>query len=219
MRAPLARIALFAGLVGGGLIVAWWAGAFDWLRDRPLGELVAALRGRWWTPLAIAGLATVCGCLPLPLTPIVLAGGAIFGPLLGWCLNMAGAMVGCAAGYQLARALGRDAVERLLGAERWRRLDRLVADHGMFAMIRSRFFLPLTAPNFVAAVTGMEFAPFLLSSFLGMALPIAVYTYVGHLLIRTAGADPTHTLRNAALVVLAMLAITLLPAAWRRWRR
>ncbi len=50
-------------------------------------------------------------------------------------------------------------------------------------------------------------------------MPLAIFTYVGHLLITTAATDATHTLRNATLLVLAILALSLLPALVRRLRR
>ncbi len=219
MRAPLARFALLVALVAAGLFAAYQMGLVDWLREGSLQERVLALRGQWWTPLALFGLIVLAGSLPLPTTAAVLVAGAVYGPLSGWLLNWLACMISALVGYALARVLGRDFVARILGPERWAKLDGLMNQHGFWAMTRARLMLPLSVVNYGAGVSGMRTLPFLGSSVLGMTLPIGVYTYVGHLLLTATTAESTRTLRNATLVVIAMLAMSMIGPVLRWWRR
>ncbi len=145
MRSHAVRFGLLIGLVVAGVVVAHQAGIVEWLRAHSLPELMHELRAQWWAPLAILGFCLAAGSLPLPVTPVVLVAGAVYGPARGWLIIFIGCLAGSAVGYLLARALGRDLVERLLGPERWDRLDKLIADHGLYAMVRARWMLPLVA--------------------------------------------------------------------------
>jgi uncharacterized membrane protein YdjX (TVP38/TMEM64 family) len=219
MRSPLARFVLLVALVAAGLIAAYQLGLVDWLREGSVQERVLALRGQWWTPLALFGLIVLAGFLPLPTTAAVLVAGAVYGPLRGWLLNWIACMAAAAVGYALARVLGRDFVARILGPERWARLDGMMNQHGFWAMARARLMLPLSVVNYGAGVSGMRALPFLGSSILGMTLPIGVYTYVGHLLLTATTAESTRALRNGALIVIALLAMSMTGPAMRWWRR
>ena len=216
---PAIRFALMVALVVGGLVVAYQLGLIDWLSEGSLQDKVLGLRGRWWTPLAILGLFVVAGCVPIPATAPVLIAGAVYGPWRGWLLNWFGCMLAALVGHALARALGRDFVARILGRERSAKLDKLVGEHGFWAMVRARFMAPLSVVNYAGALAGMRSLPFLLSSIVGMTIPIGIYTYVGHLLVTATGSDQERALRNSGLIVLSLLAISLVGPEIRWWRR
>jgi len=215
---PAVRFALLVALAVVGLGVAYQLGLVDWLGEGSLEERVLGLRGRWWTPLAILGLFVVAGCMPIPATAPVLIAGAVYGPWRGWLLSWFGCMLAALVGHALARALGRDFVTRILGPERSAKLDRLMGQHGFWAMVRARFMAPLAVVNYAGALAGMRSLPFLLSSIVGMTIPIGIYTYVGHLLITATGRDQARTLRDAGLIVLSLLAMSLVAPAIRWWR-
>jgi len=219
MRSPALRFAIFVLVVAVGLALSYELGLVDWLREGSVAERVVALRGHWWTPLALVGLMVIAGCLPLPTTAVVLVVGAVYGTWRGWGLNLLGCVLGAAAGYGLARALGRDFAAKVLGPKRWAKLDGLMQEHGFWAMVRARWMLPLAVVNYGGGIGGMKTLPFLLSSTLGMSIPIAIYTYVGNLLITAPSTNATATLGKAAAVVLAMLALSLAAPAVRYWRR
>jgi len=220
MRSPAVRFALFVGFVAAGLFAAHRLGLVELLTDGGLQARIAGLRDHWWTPLALLGLFVVTGCVPLPATAVVLTGGAVYGPVFGSGLNWLGCMLAALAGFLLARALGRDFVVKILGARRSASLEGLVAQHGFWTMVRARMMTPLAVANYGGGLGGMRVAPFLLSSMLGMTLPIAMYSYVGHLLATaTGGGDSTRMLRNVSLAVLAMLAMSMVGPILRWWRR
>jgi uncharacterized membrane protein YdjX (TVP38/TMEM64 family) len=215
MRSPAVRFAALVLFVCAGLAAAYHFGLIDWLRQGSVADRVMALRDPWWTPLALIGLCTLAGCLPLPTTAVVLIGGAVYGPWRGWALNLLGCVCGAVAGYALARALGRDFAIRILGPKRWAKLDGLMQEHGFWTMVRARWMLPLAVVDYGAGIGGMKVLPFLVSSVVGMAFPVAIYTYVGHLLLVAPNANPAKTLAKAAALVLALLAMSLAAPGWR----
>lgn len=219
MRSPALRFLILVTVLSVGLALSYQLGLVEWLRGGSLADRVLALRGEWWTPVALLGLFVLTGCLPLPATAVVLVGGAVYGPLRGWAFNLFGCLVGAGAGYGLARALGRDFVARVLGPKRWAKLDGLMQQHGFWAMVRARWMLPLAVVNHGGGVGGMKGLPFLLSSALGMAVPVALYTYVGHVLIVAPTKDPARAIGQAAAVVLGMLALSLAGPAFKWWRK
>lgn len=219
MRSPALRFVLLVILVAAGLVTAHQLGLVDWLREGSLQERILALRERWWTPLVLLGLFVVTGCLPLPATAVVLVAGAVYGPWIGSLVNWTGCLVGAAAGYSAARLLGRDFVAAILGAERWSKLDRLMTRHGFWTMVRARLMLPLAVVNYGGGLAGMRSGPFLLSSMLGMTLPIVLYTWIGHLLVGAVAGDAPRLVRNATLAVLGVLLMSFVGPVLRRWRQ
>jgi len=219
MRSPVLRFASLVVLVTVGLIVSYQLGLVDWLREGSVADRVLALRGHWWTPLALVGLFVITACLPLPATVVVLISGAVYGPWRGWLLSLFGLVFGAGIGYSLARVLGRDFAAKLIGAQRWAKLDSVMQEHGFWAMVRARWMMPLSVVNYGGGIGGMRALPFLLSSIVGMAIPSAIYSYVGHLLIVAPGSDPARTLGIAAAIVFAMLAVSMAGPALRFLRR
>src|SRR5947209_1721639 len=78
-------------------------------RDPVLGPLVAVL--------IVAGLV----CVLVPRTALAIAGGLVFGPLLGSVYVLVGLALGAIVGFEVGRWLGRDA---LAGSRFLRLVDR-----------------------------------------------------------------------------------------------
>lgn len=66
-------------------------------------------------PLLFAGVYALATLSPLPKSVFTLAVGAVFGLTEGLLVVLAGALVGAVLAFYLARALGRDGVQRLVG--------------------------------------------------------------------------------------------------------
>ncbi|MGH7700679.1 MAG: TVP38/TMEM64 family protein, partial [Gemmatimonadales bacterium] len=94
----------------GVLALAWLA-----LRNVPARELLAALRGSWWGPLAFVALYATLSALNFSGLALTLGGGALFGFWWGALLNTIGANAGATGAFWLARLLGRDGVRALVG--------------------------------------------------------------------------------------------------------
>ena len=80
---------------------------------------------------------TVATVVGIPGTVFTLAGGAIFGTLLGSLFNWAGATLGALGAYALVRWLGSDAVRQFLG-RRVKTLDALTSRASFATIFRLR---------------------------------------------------------------------------------
>ena len=168
-----------------------------------------------WAPLALLAIYLVLCPLGVPVSPLLLAGGLVFGFGLGSAINIAGTWGGAALTYAIGRLLGKDFVEHLLG-DRLRRLEQRIERHAFWTLLRLRFVpIPFALVNYAAALAGVRPGVFLSATALGLAPAVAVYTWFAAALFRLA-AEPDRALpvllQFAGALVL-LLALTFLP----RW--
>ncbi|MCA1783266.1 MAG: TVP38/TMEM64 family protein, partial [Intrasporangiaceae bacterium] len=140
--------------------------------------------------------------LPVPKNVATAAAGALFGVGPGAVLAWAGAMIGSAVAFGVARSLGREGVARLLRG-RLETADRALGDRGFGAVLLARLVpvVPFTALNYGAAVTGVETRHYLAATALGMVPGTVAYAALG----ASAGTDPQVT--AAALAALVLLSV------------
>lgn len=225
IRRALLRFLLLAAVVAAALAAARWSPLAAYLDPEALAALLARLRAIWWAPAVLVGLYLVLCPLGLPVTPLIFAGGAVFGAARGSLWNGIGVFLGAAASYGFARGLGRDFVAHLARG-RFKGIERRLARADFWALVSVRFVpLPFPLVNYAAALAGVPAGRFLVSSAVGLVPVAAVYTVFATAMIRAAGVDGgggagTTTAWAAAAVVLLFL-LTLLPrlVIGRRRRR
>ena len=91
--------------------------------------------------------------LALPMSLLSMAGGYVFGGPLGAAANCAGINLGALLAFMLARAIGRDAVEALVGT-RTERYLRGVWAHPIGTLFFLRF-MPIFSFTVVSALSGV----------------------------------------------------------------
>ena len=155
----------------------------------------------------------------LPALPLTLAGGAIFGVGAGIALTWLGATLGATGAFLLARALGGDALRRLLGA-RAGTLDRLLGDGAFLTILRLRLIpvVPFNALNFGAGLAGVRATHYVAATAIGILPGTSVYIYFADALLAGAdGARQTAFIRVSIAGAL-LLALSYLPALAKRAR-
>ena len=118
---------------------------------------------------------------PIPAFLITLSNAAIFGWVKGAMLSWSSAMAGAALCFFLARALGRDAVERLTSKGAMESVDVFFERYGKYAILICRL-LPFVSFDFVsygAGLTNMGFWSFFIVTGIGQLPATIVYSYVG----------------------------------------
>jgi len=167
--------------------VAWWGLAsieyarylsptvlMDWLRDAgPLAPL-----------LLIGSMACAVVIPPIPSLPLDLAAGATFGPLYGALYAMIGAEIGAIGCFLIARALGRDALSRLLKVEAT--FCQMCTDHQLMGLMFFARLIPIFSFDVVsygAGLTNISLKTFALATLVGMAPPTFALTYLGNSVI------------------------------------
>ncbi len=225
------RVSLRVAILRFSILVAVLVAAFFVVRLTPLSEfltkdrmvaIMTDLRSAWWSPLALIALYVVLAPTGLPVSPLIWAGGVVFGIWWGWLYNFIGALLGASASFLMARALGRDLILHVASEPVLERTERLLEKHGFWTLVRVRFFpIPFAIINYGAALAGIRWSVFASSSILGLAPSMVIWTYFGYALFSVTVADRSTVIRNLVIaLVLALLLTFLVPLrnAWKRRR-
>jgi len=168
-------VTVLAGLVFGDALLAQVPngaipGSTNWI-----GNL-----GVWAYAVAPLGMILV-SILPIPAEIPAAANGMIFGPVVGTLITWAGAVVGAAISFELARRFGRPLGERYVGADRVRKADEMVRAAGWPGLITLRLIpvVAFTAINWASGLTSVSRWTFLWTTMVGILPGAFVFTWSG----------------------------------------
>jgi len=219
-RGLVLRFLALVAIVGGGFALLRWSPLAQYVSPHEIPQLLARLRHTWWAPVLLIGAYAALSPLGFPASPLMVAGGAVFGTVLGTLYNLVGLVLGASTTYALGRLLGRDLIVHLAGRQ-VKRVERIITRHGGFwGMVSIRFVpAPFALTNYCAAFAGVPFGLFVGSTTVGLAITAPVYTYFADVLAHAAtGARTGIYLQFAAALVLLMAAV-LTPRIWRARQR
>ncbi len=165
-------------------------------------------------PLAVVMLMTVAVVAsPIPSAPIALAAGAAYGHYAGAAYVALGSELGALVAFMIARHLGRDVVERILG-ERARQGLLGSQNALMLAIFVSRLlpFISFDAMSYAAGLSRIHVWRFLLATLAGI-LPASFL--LAHL-----GAEAlSGRFGRAEWLVIGLGLATAAPLIWAAWHR
>lgn len=213
-RAPAGPGAAWRYLRGGLLLVGFAAVILAIRREgvpTSAEEVDAALRGLGpWAGAALLSAFLVRPLFLLPITPLWIGAGAVFGWVTGTLLALVGTSLGAGVGFALARRLGRGFVEARLGTRlpRWTRISE---EGGLRTVLALQLtpVMPHDLINGMAGVSRMRYRSFAIGSLLGTMPIIAVYAWVGQAVWEI----PSPEFWAAVGILTAM---TVLMLAWNR---
>jgi uncharacterized membrane protein YdjX (TVP38/TMEM64 family) len=135
-----------------------------------------------WAPV-ISALLMILQTLiaPLPAFLLAFANGLAFGVWWGGLLTFGSATLASAISFWLARALGRPAVEALVGKSGIELADRWFARRGALAVLIARL-IPIVSfdvVSYAAGLTRMHFLSFLVATMVGITPATFLYAYLG----------------------------------------
>ena len=161
----------------------WWGlASFDYERYLTPTALAQWLNDAGpWAPLLLIG-SMVCAVVipPIPSLPLDLAAGAAFGLFYGALYAVIGAEIGAIACFLVARALGREALSRVLKTELT--FCQICMDHQLMGVMFFARLIPIFSFDVVsygAGLTNISLKTFALATFFGMAPPTFAFTYLG----------------------------------------
>ncbi|MGA8847023.1 MAG: TVP38/TMEM64 family protein [Nocardioides sp.] len=133
-----------------------------------------------WGPAVFFAVYTLLALVPWPKAVLTAAGGMLFGMWGGALLSLGAALIGAICSFGVGRLLGRDAVDRLIHG-RLRRVDALLSDHGLSAVLVVRLVpvVPYTAINYAAGLSGVSLRNYVLGSGIGMLPGSLAYAAMG----------------------------------------
>lgn len=219
-RAPHRSYVKLAGLVLlllAVLLVVRTLGLGRYSDPTAIAAAVSSLRARpHAAPLFVAAYA-VGAALALPGSVLTIAGGAIFGFRLGLLLNWIGATIGATLAFLIARALGQEAVRRLLG-DRAAHVERLADSHGFRTVLRLRLIpvVPFNMLNYAAGLAGVPLRDYVVATMLGLIPVVAVYTWFADALVAGAGGARHGVLVRLLIAGGLLVLLSFVPAITRR---
>lgn len=164
----------------------------------------------WLAPVLFLLLYCLASILLLPTMVLTLAGGAIFGPLLGTLLNLTGATLGAACAFCISRHLAID----WLAAKRGPKINKLISGversgWQFVALLRLIPIIPSSLVNYGLGITRIKFSHFVMTTFVFLIPAEVIYTYCGH-----AGMDalihPTTFYKSAGILILVGIGLVFL---------
>lgn len=185
-------------------------------REGMLG-LLESVRASAWAPVVYAVAYAIATALALPGSVLTIVGGAVFGFGWGVVLVTIGANLGANAAFALARALGRDGIERLLGP-RLRGLDRVTSTHGFMGLLVLRLIplVPFNALNFGSGLTAMRWRDYALATVIGIVPGTIVYVFFADALMQGSTEASADARARLFLAGGLLLALSLIPFVAKR---
>lgn len=146
----------------------------------------------------------------IPVTPFTIAGGYIYGHVLGLALAMVGTTLAAIITFFLSRYLFRDYLKKRLSTH-YAGFDSRFDNGGIFTVAAMRVIpiLPFDAVGYVAGVSSIRFRDYLLGTLLGELPGAFVLTMLGNSLTNM---DSPWFIVSLVLAILLFL----LPEAYRR---
>jgi uncharacterized membrane protein YdjX (TVP38/TMEM64 family)/rhodanese-related sulfurtransferase len=172
----LMRIALFLGLLVAVTLAIIYRDQFDaaaleaWVRDAgPVAPLLFML------------IYAVAAVLFLPGSVLTLAGGALFGPVLGTIYNLTGATLGATLAFLIARYLASDCVAEKTGGRVKQLINGVEGEGWRFvAFVRLVPLFPFNLLNYALGLTRLRLLHYILATYVFMLPGAIAYTYLGY---------------------------------------
>ena len=144
---------------------------------------------------------------PLPAFLITFANAAIFGWWQGAILSWTSSMAGAALCFYLARALGRDTVEKYAGKGALASVEGYFEKYGSRTILVCRLlpFVSFDAISYFAGLTPIKFWPFFIATGVGQLPATIIYSYVGGMLTGGVKYFVTALLCIFSLAILVMI--------------
>lgn len=139
-------------------------------------------RAGWWGYLVFVTVYVAAVVAMAPGTVLTLAGGYLFGPMLGAGLALVSAVTGASVAFLVSRRIARQALRRRIEADhRFRSLDRAVARRGAWVVLLLRLSpaVPFNLLNYALGLTGVRFTTYVLYSLVGMAPGTVAIAFIG----------------------------------------
>jgi len=147
----------------------------------------------------------------LPGSVLTLAGGAIFGPVLGTLYNVTGATLGATLAFLIARYFAADWVEQKT-AGRLKQLKQGVENEGwrFIAFVRLVPLFPFNLLNYALGLTRTKLSHYIIASYICMVPGGFAYTYLGYA-GREAAAGAEGLIQKGMIALALLVSVAFIP--------
>jgi uncharacterized membrane protein YdjX (TVP38/TMEM64 family) len=171
-----------------------------------------------WGPVLFAAAYVVATMLFLPGAVLTLAGGALFGPVLGTLYSLGSATIGATFAFAISRYLAADWVARKAGGWTKQLIEGVEREGWRFvAFVRLVPLFPFNLLNYALGLTRIRLGPYIIASYVFMLPGAAAYTYLGYA-GREAIAGGERMIQKGLLALALLGAVAFLPRMVKRLR-
>ncbi len=170
-------------------------------------------------PLLFMLVYAIAAVLFVPGSVLTLAGGALFGPVLGTFYNLTGATLGALLAFLVARYLASDWVAQRAGGRLKQLITGVEAEGWRFvAFTRLVPLFPFNLLNYALGLTRIRLWHYLLATYVCMLPGAFAYTYLGYA-GREAVAGGEGLIQKGLLALALLATVAFLPRLVSRWRK
>lgn len=206
------HVSLLVKVVAAGVLIV--ALALLW-RYAPLAEpsavkaLFVAIAESRFAPFMVVGAFILAGFVMFPVTVLIAATAAAFGPWLGFAYAALGALTSALATYAIGAAIGKRTLRDLLGP-RLNRIRQHAAKRGVITMAALRMVpvAPFTVVNLVAGASAIPVFDYVAGTLVGMLPGLIVISAVGHQFARILTAPSALDFAWLAAAVIGWIALS-----------
>lgn len=170
-------------------------------------------------PIVFMLIYAVATVLFLPGSVMTLAGGALFGPVLGTFYNLTGATIGATVAFVIARYLASDWVAEKTGGRLKQLINGVESEGWRFvAFVRLVPLFPFNLLNYALGLTRIKLSHYIIASYICMLPGAFAYTYLGYA-GREAVAGSEGLIQKGLLALGLLALVAFLPRLVKRIRR
>lgn len=201
---PATKFVALAILLLGLTLLWYYSPLADYARPSVVQAALAEVRSSLWAPAFVLGAFLLGGLIAFPLTILIAATTATFGPWYGLLYATLGAMLSALMMYGVGAWLGREAVLKFLGG-RLNEIRKRIVKQGVVAVAAIRLVpvAPFTVVNLVAGASGIGLREYVAGTLLGLAPGLIAMAVFGPQIMRTI-VSPSVT--QVALLVAGLIA-------------
>jgi len=164
-----------------GLILSWHLTPLaDLVRPEVVQAWLDAAAQSSLAPVIVTGAFVAGGLVAFPVTVLIAATAATFGPWLGLAYAATGTIASAIITYFAGATLGRGVLEDVLGPRLYR-IRRMISRRGMLAVAAVRLvpIAPFTLVNLVAGASRIPIQDYIVGTIVGMAPGMIVLSILG----------------------------------------
>lgn len=205
-HSSIIRFLLLAVLAGGVFLASQYK---EYLDVETLSSMLEGLG--LWAPVGFIALFALATVAFLPGLVFALAGGMMFGPILGSVYNLTGATLGATLAFLVARYVASDWVQKKTGP-RLGRIIQGVDDEGwrFVAFTRLVPLFPFNLLNYGLGLTRISLAQYTLTTVICMMPGTLAFTYLGYA-GREAATGSETAIRNGLIALALFATVMFLP--------
>jgi len=177
-KSTIQKLSLLAAIVIGLFVAMKLLPVQQWLRSF----------NDWVGQMGIVGIFIFIGVYALatillaPGSVLTIGAGFAFGLWKGFLAVSAGSTLGAALAFLVARFIARERVAAIAQRnEKFREIDSAIGKQGakLIFLLRLSPVIPFNLSNYLYGLTGVQFWPYVLASWIGMMPGTLLYVYIG----------------------------------------